>query len=73
MVIGAYICFLGSSLLTTLAYRGVPLSLGPVLEATSYIYIVLLSRIFLKETITKKKVMGNLLIIIGILISAWSF
>ncbi len=73
MVIGAYICFLGASLLTTVAYRGVPLSLGPVLEATSYIYIVLLSRIFLKEKITKKKILGNILIILGVLISAWSF
>ena len=73
MVAGAYICFLGSSLLTTLAYRGIPLSMGPVLEATSYIYIVLLSRVFLKEKITKRKLMGNLLIIIGILISAWNF
>ncbi len=70
MVIGAYVCFLGSSLLTTFSYKGVPLSLGPVLEATSYIYIVILSRLFLNERITKKKLIGNILIIAGILIYA---
>lgn len=70
VVMGAYVCFLGASLLTTMAYRGVPLSLGPVLEATSYIYIVILSRIFLNEKITRKKIMGNVLIIVGILIYA---
>lgn len=68
LVIGAYACFLGASLLTIFAYRGVELSLGPVLEATSYIYIVVLSRMFLNERITKRKILGNLIIIVGILV-----
>ena len=70
VVMGAYGCFFGASLLTTLAYKRVPLSLGTVLESTSYLYIVILSRIFLKEKITRKKIWGNLLIIAGILIYA---
>lgn len=70
VVLGAYIFLFGSSLLTTVSYKGVPLSLGPVLEATSYIYIVILSRMFLKEKISWKKLGGNLLIIAGILIYA---
>lgn len=70
MVLGAYICFFGASLLTTFAYKGVPLSFGPVLEATSYIYIVVLSRFFLGEKVTRKKILGNVLIIAGILIYA---
>lgn len=63
-------CFFASSLLTTLAYRGVPLSLGPVLESTSYLYIMILSYLFLDEKITRKKILGNILIIAGILIYA---
>lgn len=70
IVMGAYLCFFGASLLTTFAYKGVPLSLGPVLEATSYIYVVILSRFFLGEKVTRKKILGNLLIIAGILIYA---
>ena len=71
LVLGAYICFFGASLLTVFAYRGVDLSWGPVLETTSYIYILILSAIFLKEKITKKKVLGNIIIIIGIGIYAF--
>ena len=45
LVLGAYACFFGASLLTVLAYRGVDLSWGPVLETTSYIYILSLIHI----------------------------
>lgn len=36
-VISAYCMFLRSTLLSIAAYKGIPLSLGPVLESTSYI------------------------------------
>lgn len=68
MVMGAYLMFFLATLMTTMAYRGVPLSFGPVLEATGYIYVAVLGRIILKEKVTKKKVAGNLLIIAGIVI-----
>ena len=67
-VLFAYAMFFGATLLTTIAYRGVPLSLGPVFEATGYLYVALLGRLVLKEGFTVKKVMGNILIIVGILI-----
>lgn len=70
MVLGAYICFFGASLLTVFAYKGVDLSWGPVLETTSYIYIMILSAVFLKEHVTKRKIMGNTVIIIGIIVYA---
>lgn len=69
-VLGAYSCFLISSLLTVWAYRGVALSWGAVLETTSYIYIMVLSNLFLKEKITKRKVVGNFCIIVGICVYA---
>ena len=65
LVLGAYACFFGASLLTVLAYRGVDLSWGPVLETTSYIYIMILSAVFLNEKVSKKKVFGNIMIISG--------
>lgn len=67
-VIFAYGMFFLASLLTTLAYKGVPLSLGPVLEATGYIYIAILGTLILKEKMSKKKIIGNILIIIGIIV-----
>lgn len=70
-VIGAYFFFFGSSLLTTFAYRGVPLTLGPVLESTGYIYIGILGILILKERLSRRKILGNILIVSGIFIYAF--
>lgn len=65
-VIIAYGMFFLSTLLTMYAYKGVPLSFGTLLEAAGYIYVPVLSYFFLKEKITKMKVMGAIFIISGI-------
>jgi len=70
-VVGAYFFFFGSSLLTTFAYRGVPLTLGPVLESTGYIYIGILGILILKERLSRRKIIGNILIVLGIFIYAF--
>ncbi len=70
-VIGAYFFFFGSSLMTTMSYRGVPLTLGPVLESTGYIYVGVLGMLILREKLSRRKIIGNLLIIGGILIYAF--
>lgn len=67
-VIFAYALFFCCSFLSIYAYKKVPLSMGPVLEASAYIYIAVLSWFFFKEKLTIKKLFGNLLIIVGILI-----
>lgn len=67
-VIGAYAMFFLSTLLTMYAYTGVPLTLGALLESAGYIYIPLLSFIFLKEKITPRMVVGSMFIIGGIII-----
>lgn len=66
-VIIAYGLFFCSSLITTLSYKYVPLSLGPVLEATGYIWVAVLGFLVLKEHLCRKKVVGLLVIIVGIL------
>lgn len=67
-VILAYTLFFASTLLTIWAYKSVPLSAGPILEASGYVYVVILSRLFLNEQITKRKYVGNLLIVTGIIL-----
>ena len=67
-VICAYSLFFVSTLLTMLSYTRVPLSLGALLEAVGYIYILVLSLIFLREKITLRAVIGSFLIICGIII-----
>lgn len=69
-VIGAYSFFLISTVLSAISYRGVPLSIGPALECTGYVYIAVLSVLILKEKISKKKILGNVLIIAGIMVCA---
>lgn len=68
-VIGAYGLLFLSMTLTVFAYRGVDLKTGPVIEATSYIFIAILSAIFLKEKISNRKKIGLLIIVAGVIIS----
>ena len=68
-VITAYGLSFISMFLTVLAYRGVDLKLGPAIEATSYIFVAILSAIFLKEKVSSKKRVGLMIIIAGVLIS----
>lgn len=67
-VITAYGLFFISTLVTMYAYRIIPLSLGPILESSGYIWISILSYLFLKERISKMKAVGLVTIIVGILI-----
>lgn len=67
-VITAYFLFFIATLITVVAYKHVPLSMGPVIEASGYLFITLISRLFLKEKISKKKILGMVIIIVGTLI-----
>ncbi|MBE6353837.1 EamA family transporter [Treponema sp.] len=67
-VITAYTIFFTAVFLDLLALRKVNLSLVPVAEASSYIFVIILSRIFLKEKLSKLKALAILLIMTGIII-----
>ena len=67
-VIVAYSLFFAATLLNVIAFKVVPLSFGPVIESSSYIFIAVLSYIFLKEKLTIKKISGISIIIMGVLI-----
>lgn len=68
LVIFAYVLFVGTTLLSVIAYKGIPLSLGPVLESTAYIYVTLFGVLIFKERMTKGKVGALVLIIVGIVV-----
>ena len=67
-VIIAYGLFFLSTVVTVLAYKYVDLSLGPVLEATGYIWVTLLGYLILKEKVSRKKLLGLVVIIVGIVV-----
>ena len=67
-VILAYGLFGCSAIMTMLSLRFVPLSLVPVLESAGYIFVAILSLIFLKEKLQKLQLLGIGLILLGIFI-----
>lgn len=69
-VMFAYMLFLLTTFMCIFAYRVVPLSFGPVLESTSYLYVTVFGVIFFKEKITPKKVLALAIILGGIAVYA---
>ena len=67
-VILAYAMFVGILLVNTYAFTQVDMKYGSVIDAFSYIFVLLLSSLVLKEKITKGKIIGNALIIVGIVV-----
>lgn len=55
-------------LLNVVAFTRVDYKNGPVIDSLGFLFVMILSNIFFKEKITKKKVIGNAIILIGILI-----
>lgn len=54
--------------LNTYAYTRVDMKYGAVIDTLSYVFVMLLSYFLLKEKFTKGQLIGNLLIIGGVLI-----
>ena len=52
----------------TWCYTKVDMRFGPVIDTAAYVFVLIFSRVILNEKITKGKLVGNLLIIAGILI-----
>lgn len=70
LVIIAYMIFVAATFLSIIAYRGIPLSFGPILEATSYLYVTLFGVKIFGEKINSRKIIALGIIILGILVYA---
>lgn len=67
-VVLSYGIFFGILLVNTYAYTKVDMKYGAVIDTFSYVFVMLLSYFLLKEKFTKGRVIGNLIIIAGVLI-----
>lgn len=67
-VIVAYSMMFGSSLCSMLSLRHLPLNMMPVFQATSFFWVLILSRVLLKEKILKRNIVGICIIFFGILV-----
>lgn len=65
IIIGYGLTFL-CMVLMVLAYKGLSYKYGAALESLAYLYVMILSRILLNEKITVKKLLGNIIIVIGV-------
>ena len=68
-VIIAYGIFFIATFVTIIAYKGIPLSLGPILETTGYLWVSLLGYFILKEKISRRKILGLIVVVAGIVVS----
>lgn len=68
LVIIGYGMMIVSTLLTVAGYEGLEYKNGAVIESLGFVLVMILSRLFFGEKITKKKLLGNSLILLGIII-----
>ena len=72
LVIFAYILFVGTTFISIIAYKGIPLSMGPILESTSYLYVTIFGVTIFKEKLNKNRIIALVFILFGIIIySLW--
>ncbi|MCF0107149.1 MAG: EamA family transporter [Holdemanella sp.] len=53
-------------ILMVIAYKGLPFKYGAVLESLVYFYVMILGKVFLKEKLTAKRIIGNAFIVVGV-------
>lgn len=67
-VVCGYCLFLGCVLLSSFAYKGIQFKQGAVLESMGYVFILTIDRIVFNQRISKNKLIGSAIIILGILV-----
>ena len=68
MVIGAYGSFFLSTFLTMYALKYVPLTYSPIIEPLSYIFVPVIGVLVLKEKLSRRRVLGIVIMLAGIVI-----
>lgn len=68
LVLFSYVCYIGVLILNVFIYTKVDYRFGVIINSMSTVFVMLLSNLILKETITKKRIIGNFIIVCGILV-----
>ncbi len=67
-IVAAYTMLLSTVFLNMIAMRYIPYKFVPVLSSLSYVFVLILGKIVLHEEVSKKRMMGILLIFAGIFV-----
>jgi len=70
-VILAYFMLLISTMISLVTFRVIPLGFAPIAEAVAQILTVIISVVFLKEKVTKRKLLGLAVIVVGIVVMSF--
>ena len=64
----AYFIFFAVLLVNTYAYTRVDMKYGAVIDTCTYVFVMILSAVILHESFNKWKLIGNLIIVAGVII-----
>lgn len=67
-VLFSYACYFGVLVLNVFIYTKVDYRFGVVINSMSTVFVMLLSHIILQECVAKKRIIGNVIIVCGILV-----
>ncbi len=67
-VILGYLLLLVSMLFSVWALSGMDMRFAPAMESVGFVLVMIFSRVILKEKFTKRKIIGNILIVTGIVV-----
>lgn len=67
-VLFSYACYVGVLVLNVFIYTKADYRFGVVINSMSTVFVMLLSHFILNESLTQKRVAGNIIIVCGILI-----
>ncbi len=67
-VLFAYVLIFSTMMSLIYVYKFIPLSLGPIIESTGYIFVSVLGYFYLGERMNQKKILGIIFIVMGVII-----
>lgn len=67
-VITGYFLLFATTVINLFAYKKIEYKYGAIMETLAFVFVIIFSRILFKEKITKKKLLGSVLILAGIIV-----
>lgn len=67
-VISGYFLLFATTIINLFAYKKIEYKYGAIMETLAFVFVIFFSRILFQEKITKKKLLGSVLILAGIVV-----
>ncbi len=67
-VISGYFLLFVTTIINLFAYKKIEYKYGAIMETLAFVFVIVFSRVLFQEKITKKKLLGSMLILAGIVV-----